>query len=176
MGLSWNGATAGCGADNFLAVHAIDPALHRRLAFARHAVSRARSISTKPRRSDLMAPAARSLLIVGVTVVRRTPSKLGKRLLRQRKHVVGNAVVKRSRGGNLRCGAGYASNRGDGRTRGAEHGERAHRAFPPPNVVATVCPSGISTMKAMAPLVGRPITESFRERATSARKHLWPHG
>ena len=37
----------------------------------------------------------------------------------------------------------------------------------PPNVVATVCPSGISTMKAMAPLVGRPVTESFRERATN---------
>jgi hypothetical protein len=28
-------------------------------------------------------------------------------------------------------------------------------------------------MKAMAPLVGRPVTESFRERATSAPKHLW---
>ena len=83
--------------------------------------------------------------------------------------------MKRSRAAEICDVAGYASSRGDGRTRGAEHGERAHRAFPPPNVVATVCPSGISTMKAMAPLVGRPITESFRERATSARKHLWQH-
>ena len=36
--------------------------------------------------------------------------------------------------------------------------------------------SGISTMKATAPLVGRPVTESFRERATSAPKHLWQLG
>jgi hypothetical protein len=36
--------------------------------------------------------------------------------------------------------------------------------------------SGISTMKAMAPLVGRPVTESFRERATSAPKYLWQQG
>jgi len=28
----------------------------------------------------------------------------------------------------------------------AEHGERAYRAFPHPNVIATVCPSGMSTM------------------------------
>jgi transposase len=77
----------------FLAGHAIDPALHQRAAFARYA------LEPRPVDLDEAAPVGpdgpRCAKLAHRQGHRRPPhpEQLGKCLLRQRKHVVGNAVV-----------------------------------------------------------------------------------
>jgi hypothetical protein len=74
------------------------------------------------------------------------------------------------RGRNQRCGASHASIAVPDESAGPSMESEAKAPSRPINVVATVCPSGISTMKAMAPLWENKPGQAHRPTAPRRRR------